>query len=677
MRIFTRYILVVISCFWLSSTLHAQDQNQKYLDSSIVALKNIETDTVKVKAYHDIALEYSAKDIIQAEKFAELGYQLAKKIKWKRGEFDLMKLKGNILNTKGFSTEAIGIYEKLLQTLEPEKDALKIAKVRNDIAVAQESLSDYVNASSNYFKVLKIVEELKDTFTIAITTSNIGSIFFKQNDFQKALEYDFQSLKLFEKLGDKNHIARLKTNIGNVYYGQGDIKNAEKYYQEAINAYRSMDNYLGIATLYSKIAVLYQPDYDKIIEYQLKSQAIWDSLNPKDYYSVVNLSNLSVSYLLKKRSFEEQGLTLSNAMKKSLLDSSEYFLLKAKVINDERRNIENETTILNILSELYEDKGDYQKALLYLKAFTNLNDSLYSQSVKNQIAGLEKERAVELKDKEILVKELKLRQLWIYGFVAVALLLMVIGILIYRSRIRNLKMKNEIQTKDFLRQQEALQLEQQVSESELKVIRTQMNPHFIFNVLNSIESYILDKEPRAASKLIQKFAVLSRLILENSTQSLVIAEKDWKALQLYVELESIRFDHAFSYSFQVVPPLNLSEILLPPMLVQPLVENAIHHGLRMSSEKGSLLIRIEVISHEVIIMVEDNGVGLHSPKDERPLSYKEKSFGISGIENRLALLNQMNARQSSLVLEEIKEESGGTRAILRLPVQFLGDNRQE
>ncbi len=672
MGIFTRFIIVVISCTLFLSTIHAQDQNQKYLDSSLAALGEIKIDTVKVKAYHNIAFEYLTKDIAKAEKYVELGYQLAKKIKWKKGESDLMKLKGNILNTKGASEEAIEIYEKALLLLNPEEERLKVVKIYNDIAVARESLSDYVNASATYFKVLKMAEELKDTYTVAITTSNIGSIFFKQNDYEKALNYDFKALKLFEKLNDQNHISRLKTNIGNVYLGQGDIKKAEQYYLDAIKGYQLIDNYLGIATLYSKIAVLYQPDYDIIIDYQLKSQAIWDSLNPKDYYSVINLSNLSVSYLLKKRHYDEQGLPLSNAMKKILLDSSEYFLLKAKAINDERRNVENETTILNVLSELYEEKGDYQKALHYLKSFTNLNDSLYSQSVKNQIAGLEKERAVELKDKEILVKELKLKQLWIYGFVTVVLLLLVIGFLIYRSRIRSLNVKNEIQKKDFLRQQEALQLEQKISESELKVIRTQMNPHFIFNVLNSIESYILDKEPRAASKLIQKFAVLSRLILENSTQSLVIAEKDWKALQLYVELESIRFDHAFSYSFQVVPPLNLSEILLPPMLVQPLVENAIHHGLRMSSEKGNLLIRIEAVSGEVIITVEDNGVGLHASKNEQTsLAYKEKSFGILGIQNRLSLFNQMNTKQSSLILEEIKDNIGGTRAILRLPLTLL------
>ena len=210
---------------------------------------------------------------------------------------------------------------------------------------------------------------------------------------------------------------------------------------------------------------------------------------------------------------------------------------------------------------------------------------------------------------------------------------------------------------------------QQLSESELKAIRSQMNPHFIFNVLNSIESYIMDNDKKMASRLIQKFASLSRLILENSNKSLVSADKEWKALMLYTELEAMRYNNSFSYSFIVDETLKLNKLLLPPMLIQPLIENAILHGLIVNPKPGAHL-EVQLKKHEqgICITVEDNGNGLdHQPKTTTKTGVKEKSMGLASIKERIAMINaQKNNYLASFKIMPAAEGEG-TFATILLP----------
>ena len=198
-----------------------------------------------------------------------------------------------------------------------------------------------------------------------------------------------------------------------------------------------------------------------------------------------------------------------------------------------------------------------------------------------------------------------------------------------------------------------------------------MNPHFIFNVLNSIESYVLENDSKTASRLVQKFATLSRLILENSTQSMVAAEREWKALKLYTELEAMRFNNQFSYSFYADPDLDLATLMLPPMLVQPLIENSIHHGLRNSlEEKSRVSVRLEQTDKEIFFMVDDTGIGMEEAEKFKTFSaIKSKSIGLNAIRERVEIINAMNKGNKAHfeIRKKTKEEGTGTIAILTLP----------
>ncbi|MDQ8003491.1 MAG: two-component regulator propeller domain-containing protein [Pedobacter sp.] len=217
---------------------------------------------------------------------------------------------------------------------------------------------------------------------------------------------------------------------------------------------------------------------------------------------------------------------------------------------------------------------------------------------------------------------------------------------------------------------------QRLSQSELKAIRSQMNPHFIFNVLNSIESYIMDNDKNAASRLIQKFASLSRLVLENSSKSLVTAEKEWKALILYTELEVDRYSNSFTYTFKVDDRINLKECLIPPMLIQPLIENAILHGLIESQNADNHLdVRMSLHDGRICIAVEDNGVGVNNKKKSATKSsIKETSIGLSSIKERIEMLNIQDKQESASFNISAGKDGRGTIATICLPVISSGAN---
>lgn len=210
---------------------------------------------------------------------------------------------------------------------------------------------------------------------------------------------------------------------------------------------------------------------------------------------------------------------------------------------------------------------------------------------------------------------------------------------------------------------------QRLSESELKAIRSQMNPHFIFNVLNSIEAYVMDNEKRKASRLIQKFAALSRLILENSTKSLVSADKEWKALMLYTELEAMRYDGAFTYTFMVADDIQLNTLQLPPMLIQPLIENAILHGLIIDPKADAHLgVTIKKSEDKICITVEDNGVGIGNSANKTAMAgVKEMSMGLTSIRERVEMINKKQSGGQASFTIRPGANRRGTVATICLP----------
>ena len=200
-----------------------------------------------------------------------------------------------------------------------------------------------------------------------------------------------------------------------------------------------------------------------------------------------------------------------------------------------------------------------------------------------------------------------------------------------------------------------------------------MNPHFVFNSLNSIQHYIFNSKSDEAVKYLNKFAKLMRVILNNSDKPTVAIEDDLEALKLYLELEQMRFEDKFEYKFEVDKNVDLDYDIMPPMLLQPYVENAILHGLTPRKDKGLLTIGIRNEENFIVCTITDNGIGRKkSAEIKRTMpGTKHKSFGMKITEERLRILNEISLSQHRVKIIDLENEDGssaGTTVELHVPI---------
>jgi LytS/YehU family sensor histidine kinase len=175
----------------------------------------------------------------------------------------------------------------------------------------------------------------------------------------------------------------------------------------------------------------------------------------------------------------------------------------------------------------------------------------------------------------------------------------------------------------------------------LKSLRSQMNPHFIFNALNSVNSFISTSNERAANKYLSEFSRLMRSVLDNSEHNFIPLSSEINMLKLYLNLEHLRFKEKFDYNFEVSEQLDIDQFEIPPMLVQPYIENAIWHGLRYKKEKGFLKVEMIEENGAVKISIEDDGIGRKASQEIKTSNQKAKtSTGIKNISTRLEVLNK-------------------------------------
>ena len=195
-----------------------------------------------------------------------------------------------------------------------------------------------------------------------------------------------------------------------------------------------------------------------------------------------------------------------------------------------------------------------------------------------------------------------------------------------------------------------------------------MNPHFIFNALNSVNNYIAKSDERNANRFLSDFSVLMRTVLENSEEDFIPLSKELELLELYVKLEHSRFPDKFDYEVKIAENIDINSFDIPPMLLQPYIENAIWHGLRYKKEKGFLKIKvIQLTSNLLQIEILDNGIGRKKSADLKTENQKkQKSKGMGNIKRRVAILNDMYKNKVDVSISNLQEDQTGTKVILKL-----------
>ncbi|MBA3665488.1 MAG: histidine kinase [Bacteroidetes bacterium] len=253
-------------------------------------------------------------------------------------------------------------------------------------------------------------------------------------------------------------------------------------------------------------------------------------------------------------------------------------------------------------------------------------------------------------------------QTWLFK-IAIVISLLTLTLLVFRARL--IKVRHRDNEKAFL--------QQRVAETELKALRAQMNPHFIFNAINSVQYFITRSDAESSQKYLAKFARLIRYVVENSKPALIPLKTELEALNLYLELESLRFEDRFYYEINIDKSVDVNNTQIPSMLIQPYVENAIWHGLMHKKGKGNIIISVTLKEKVLKCTIYDDGIGrvksaqikLHNPSTH-------KSIGMALTKERLDIINQINNTELSLVIDDLytdQNEAAGTRVLINIPMQ--------
>ncbi|MBD1384919.1 histidine kinase [Mucilaginibacter rigui] len=522
-----------------------------------------------------------------------------------------------------------------------------------------EALNKIDSAIYYYGEAVKYSESKKDNATLAFLYNHLGSIelLFTQR-YLKAIDYLNRQLVYTRLMKDSTSLFDCLNNLGIAYKGLNKYDVSLSYFNKVSSNNSKHNSSKNIALLLTGDIYSLMKKYPTALNYYDRAISGLTILNDS--------TDLFTAYANKGDCLMQQDKIYESIVcfKKAQQFITPY-IAKA-----------NKVALYHNFAYAYGRQRAFDKAFYFQNLEEVTKDSINIDGINKAVAEMSAKYELRQKQDSLVINKQKLvladaktkeneRNLIILLVVLIAVTVFFISI----YRIRQLRFKNSLQQQEAAQNELKLIHQYQLSESELKAIRSQMNPHFMFNVLNSIESYIMDSDRKTASRLIQKFASLTRLILENSTKSLVTADKEWKALMLYTELEATRYNHAFTYNFIADESLELKTLILPPMLIQPLIENAILHGLIAESRSDAHLdVRLEKTKTGICITVSDNGLGMEkSAKMPKKLAgVKERSIGIAFIKERIEMINLQNNTTVAKFSIAAGENGAGTVATVCL-----------
>jgi LytS/YehU family sensor histidine kinase len=279
-------------------------------------------------------------------------------------------------------------------------------------------------------------------------------------------------------------------------------------------------------------------------------------------------------------------------------------------------------------------------------------------------------------DEECLRTQMLTKRLLILGISALVLF-SAIYIWVIRLRRKNeehrrKRAENELEIQQLEGARAKTALLQRAKELEVQALRSQMNPHFIFNCLNAINRFVLSHETEAASDYLTKFSRLMRMIMNHSRHATVSLAEEIEMLQLYLDMERLRFKDAFDYSIEAMPDTDTGEVFIPPLLMQPFVENAVWHGLMHKDERGKLSIRMSLNGQVLTCVIRDNGIGRKKAALLKSKSVeKHKSMGLQITAERMALLTGAGIEAPFFTIRDLYDEYGeatGTEVTLKIRV---------
>ncbi len=645
---FCKHAAALITVLMLSGAITAQ--NTMSIDSlrRVLAARPAQ-DTNRVNILSDLCAEYWDRDLDSAFIIAEEVLRLAKQLSYPSGVGKAYNNMGVVRWYQGNYPEAQRYLEMALEAQTATGRQREMKAAYHNLGLVYDDQGDYPNALRYYLKALELGEAVGDEAGIMEELSAIATVHMSQHQFDTALREQERILKVRERRGEPWALSETYSNIGNIHEELGHKQEAELWYEKALALRLRIDDQQGLAVSYNNLGGLYaaQHQVDKALASFEKAMAINERLG---YRKSVCSVLLSMSQVQRQKGDRSRALATAR---------------RALAVAEEVGALDYQHRALEELSIITAEMGDHRAAYAYRLGYEALNDSMFNAErtrslVKQQmrydfdkqqladslahaheLAHVEEQRTIE----RLQADRSRKRYLILGGIVVV--ILGGSALYLYIDR-----------------RQRQMRFEKDAALLETQALRSQMNPHFIFNALNSINAFIQINDRDQATAYLGKFARLMRLVLENSRKPEVPLKDDLEALELYLNLERARSQEKFEYSVVVDPAIDQEDVLVPPLVIQPFIENAIWHGMAGKEGKGHITLAVHRQGEQLIMSIEDDGVGRHTAKPASAVP-KKSSLATAITGARLDLIGKQKGRPAGFHYVDLEQ---GTRVEVSLPL---------
>lgn len=618
LKYFTPHIITKIFLFVFLCSLTTLNAQQTKIDSINSIIRLTKEDTAKIILYEQLGEAYRAEKKMdssvlsfkQALKINEKGNYWLQKQCWDIASIDFILYEmGNYSESLNYAGRHLALSEQLNDTLQKGAAHLVFGHDYRELGEYRQSLTNYFKAKK-FFKLYWVSRNKPEDNTY--TRLCISQVYLKMNIPDSAFIFEQQAYKLV--LNDSNrgyYILLSKRILGDIYFAWNDDETALHYYRQ------------------------YVPDFAKYKE------------RNRDLGFVFN----SMAKIFQKRGQIDSAIFYA---KKSFANAQKY---------QDEANIFNAATLL---SDCYNSKDEHT-AFSYYKIASQAKDSMISSDKLKQAQLLSFNE--EVREKEQAAADTKEEARHRMAIIIAAILVSIISSLIW-YRIRQLRLKY----KTILEQQEAEKLkanyEKKLLELEAKALRAQMNPHFIFNCLNSIKSLIQQHDEEKSVIYLTTFSKLIRTLFNNADKKVISLFDEIETCKYYLQLEAMRFDTKFTYAVNVDNTIDLKSIQVPALIIQPFIENAIWHGIVPRNTGGHVSLNVIKKNEAIEIIIDDDGIGRESSQQNKSTSeLAHQSKGVNLTQSRLELNNLLQQRQATLEIIDKKDENGtatGTTVIIKI-----------
>jgi len=644
---------------------------------------------------NNIAIIYSESgDYTTSIEYYEKSLKIREELNDGRGILGSLANIGNLYSYQNDFHKALEYYNKSLEISRVIFPDEHFTDLLGNIAKAHSKLGNINKAIQFYLQAIEAAKEDNNIRSVIINEVNLGNLYFDHASTDKAISYLMEALQQARENNMEYLEGVAQLNIGNAYYQSEQYKKAIDFYKYSLiiskktkDTESEIKGLINVALCNQKIGLQDSAGMgfllarEKSEEYKSPSFLAMTANYLGKFYLNTNNYNESIQWLQKALDVAtENNLNLEIYKanynfgnywydRSNYKKSQKFFETAFNIASDMGWAISKKNASLGLWKS-YKKLGDYKKALDILLVYNSIKDSIFDNEKQQQIRLIEGQLQLNLKESQIesqnkiitqqdkILKQEYWNKIFIISFSVLSIILLII--IINRAKIQ--------------RQKEKAQLMQANLTVERDLLQLQMNPHFIFNALNSIQSFISENSTFEAELFLSKFARLMRYYLDTSSKKWIDFSDEINAIELNLEIEKLRLNNKFNFKIIIDKSVETEDIQIPPMLLQPFIENAVKHGLRPKKEKGYLEIGFKMRKESIFCYVEDNGIGREASRKAKKVSKSHKSKGIELTKKRLSNLFNKSKKMELILIKDLKDEIGfasGTRIELYIPFNFI------